>query len=418
MAAEKKRSVSGSTYVVRNAPSDIVRSRPSSTPPVSDGSAPPLPPPPRVPRLDGPIEEVVERVERFDFAPVMPRSSRPPSAPPPERISAVVPTPPTATSSVRPRVSTPAPARVDRVRTDIDALHGASLVPEEPVPAVDPVASLLLELCRLSPGEVERLRPRLERDADRLLPELVRHFPGPVWFDRRMPHRRLPKASEASPLAAALTLLGERASTFVEELLAHASPDVRFHAALVATELGRPELLAAVAQLVLDADAGVRRAAIAAVEALRASATYPHILEGLRRTASSTTVQQVWRVRSVEALAELGDALALDALVELLGDDDRTIARAAHDALRRLTCHDLGSMRMAWRRWAKSQGRRHRFDWLVDALADRRPELRRMALSELVRASGHSFGLTEDSPRASFVDAQAKYLRWWQSRST
>jgi hypothetical protein len=459
MAAEKKRSVSGSTYVVRNAPSDIVRSRPSSAPPVGDGSAPHLPPPPRVPHLGGPIEEIVERVERFDFAPVVPRASRPPSAPPPERTSAhpsVSPSPSNgpseaasseaasseadsseaasseaasseaasseagspATPTVRPRVSTPVPARVDRVRTDIDALHSRSIVPEEAPPSVDPIAALLLELCRLSPGEVERLRPRLERDADRLLPELVRHFPGPVWFDRRMPHRRLPRASEASPLAAALTLLGERACPHVEELLSHMSPGVRFHAALVATELDRPELLAAVAQLVLDADSGVRRAALVAVEALRASPNYPHILEGLRRTASSSTVQQVWRVRSVEALSELGDALALDALVELLGDDDRTIARAAHDALRRLTCHDLGSMRMAWRRWAKSQGRRHRFDWLVDALADRRPELRRMALSELVRASGHTFGLTEDSPRASFVDAQAKYLRWWQSRNT
>ncbi|MCB9618536.1 MAG: hypothetical protein H6724_03680 [Sandaracinus sp.] len=456
--------MSGSTYVVRNAPSDIVRSRPSSAPPADprvEGrtSEPALPPPPRMPKLGAPVEEVVERIERFDFAPVTPRSTRPPSVPPrstpaAERAPSV---PPRATSeetrrvaspstprapsdqaarvsrppsdetfrtskvpsepAPRARVSTPIPPRVDRVRTDLDALHSPSLAPEAP-PTVDPIATLLLELCRSSPGDVERLRPRLEREAARLLPELVRHFPGPVWFDRKMPYRRLPRASESSPLGAALAMLGDVAAPHVEELLVHASPDVRFHATLVATELGRPELLAAVAQLLLDADPGVRRAALGGVDALRASPTYPHILEGLRRTASTTTVQQVWRVRSIEALGDLGDALALDVLVELLGDDDRTIARAAHDGLRRLTCHDLGSMRITWRRWAKSQGRRHRFDWLVDALADRRPELRRMALQELRRVSGHDFGLTEDAPRTSFVDAQAKFLRWWQSRST
>lgn len=451
---ERKR-VSGSTYVVRNAPSDIVRSRPSSAPPSGNGEGPTLPRPPRVPKLDAPVEEIVEHVERFDFAPVARRTSRPPSeapraseppstAAPSSAASSTAPstssvasssvasssttTPGTAlaprpssapaprpSSDVRSRVSTPIPPRVERVRTELDALRSPSIVPE--APPADPVAALLLELCRCSPGDVERHRGRLERDADRLLPELARHFPGPVWFDRKMPYRRMPVASEASPLGAALTLFGERAVPHVEALLEHTSPDVRFHAVLVATELGRPELLAAVAQLLLDADPGVRRAALVGVEGLRASSTYPHVLAGLRRTAAATTVQQVWRVRSIEALGELGDPLALDPLVELLGDDDRTIARAAHDALRRLTCHDLGTMRMSWRRWAKSQGRRHRFDWLVDALADRRPELRKMALQELRRVSGHDFGVTEDAPRSAFVDAQPKYVRWWQSRT-
>lgn len=450
---ERKR-VSGSTYVVRNAPSDIVRSRPSSAPPSGNGEGPTLPRPPRVPKLDAPVEEIVEHVERFDFAPVArrtsrppseaPRASEPPSTAPSSAASSTAPstssvasssvasssttTPGTAlaprpssapaprpSSDVRSRVSTPIPPRVERVRTELDALRSPSIVPE--APPADPVAALLLELCRCSPGDVERHRGRLERDADRLLPELARHFPGPVWFDRKMPYRRMPVASEASPLGAALTLFGERAVPHVEALLEHTSPDVRFHAVLVATELGRPELLAAVAQLLLDADPGVRRAALVGVEGLRASSTYPHVLAGLRRTAAATTVQQVWRVRSIEALGELGDPLALDPLVELLGDDDRTIARAAHDALRRLTCHDLGTMRMSWRRWAKSQGRRHRFDWLVDALADRRPELRKMALQELRRVSGHDFGVTEDAPRSAFVDAQPKYVRWWQSRT-
>ncbi len=191
---------------------------------------------------------------------------------------------------------------------------------------------------------------------------------------------------------------------------------MRFHAALVATELGEHALLGAVAPLLLDADPGVRQAARLAVETLRASAAYPQVLESLRHTAAQATAPQVGRVRSIEALADLGDASALDVLVELLGDDDRAIARAAHHGLRHLTCHDLGTMRLAWRQWARSQGLRHRFDWLVDALAERRPELRQRALYELRRISGCDFGVSDDASRSAFIEAQPKFLRWWQAR--
>lgn len=462
MAAENERSVSIGTDVPRDGSSDITRRRSSAAPEkttapgggpeaaptpdhVSAAAASPLPRPPRTPSSVRHVVEVVERVERFDLRPVTPRASRPPSAPAPRatpspeprpQTSGGIPTPkgvgaaheaPSSSSdpasqpssappaSRPPSYARPTPLTVDHVRTDLDALDSPSMTSDAPPPAADPVTTLLVELHRAAPGDVDQLGPRLRRWSAALLPELTRHFPGPTWFDRKLPHLRMPRASEASPLSAALVLLGADSTPHVEALLAHESPNVRFHAALVVTELREHTLLDSVAPLLLDDDLGVHQAARLAVEALRTSAAYPQVLVGLRRTAAQATAPQMSRVRSIDALADLGDPLALDVLVELLGDDDRAIARAAHDGLRRLTCHDLGTTRLAWRHWARSQGLRHRFDWLVDALEGRRPELRQRALNELRRISGRDFGVTDDAPRSAFIEAQPKFLRWWQA---
>lgn len=123
--------------------------------------------------------------------------------------------------------------------------------------------------------------------------------------------------------------------------------------------------------------------------------------------SSRTTQQQ--RRRSMELLALFGDPQALAPLIDLLGDADRSIARAAHEALRTLTCHDLGNMRSAWQRWAEKSQTRSRIDWLIEALADRRPELREDALAALTRITGQSFGVRRGDARANFLIAQEQF---------
>lgn len=122
-----------------------------------------------------------------------------------------------------------------------------------------------------------------------------------------------------------------------------------------------------------------------------------------------TGTSQHRRRRSMELLALFGDPRALSPLIDLLGDADRSIARAAHEALRTLTCHDLGTMRSAWQRWAEKSQTRSRIDWLIEALADRRPELREGALAVLTRITGHSFGVQLSDPRANFLVAQEQF---------
>ncbi len=73
-------------------------------------------------------------------------------------------------------------------------------------------------------------------------------------------------------------------------------------------------------------------------------------------------------------------------------------------------------MRLPWRRWLKAHGRQHRVAWLIDALADRREELRLGAWTQLVRLSGLECGLSDLSDREAFIAAQAEYARWWRTR--
>lgn len=129
----------------------------------------------------------------------------------------------------------------------------------------------------------------------------------------------------------------------------------------------------------------------------------------LRGLLVSSRTSQQQRRRSMQLLALFGDPRALPPLIDLLGDADRSIARTAHEALRTLTCHDLGNMRSAWQRWAEKSQTRSRIDWLIEALADRRPELREGALAALTRITGHSFGVERGAPRESFLIAQEQF---------
>ncbi|MFK7998344.1 MAG: HEAT repeat domain-containing protein [Polyangiales bacterium] len=129
----------------------------------------------------------------------------------------------------------------------------------------------------------------------------------------------------------------------------------------------------------------------------------------LRGLLVSSQTSQQRRRRSMELLAMFGDPRALAPFIDLLGDADRSIARAAHEALRTLTCHDLGNMRSAWQRWAEKSQTRSRIDWLIEALADRRPELREDALAALSRITGQSFGVKPGEPRPRFLVAQEQF---------
>lgn len=129
----------------------------------------------------------------------------------------------------------------------------------------------------------------------------------------------------------------------------------------------------------------------------------------LRNLLAGPKTSQQRRRRSMELLALFGDPRALTPLIDMLGDFDRSVARAAHEALRMLTCHDLGTMRSAWQRWAEKSQTRSRVDWLIEALADRRPELREGALTALTRITGHSFGVNLGDPRSNFLVAQEQF---------
>lgn len=424
----------GGAYLLRDAPSDVVRGRPSrpasgrsSRPPKAAKTTPP--PPgysesgfPELP-VDGEVSPLLTGA--VPKAPPVPDLGVPddePMADPDDVVSLDEAESgeherPTGTIKMRVRRATmpemdATTPTVERVRpTDIDALRSPS---EEP-PPTDPRLTIVRELMTTAPGDEHLVLARVLR-VPGALALAARHFPGPLWFDRRGPYRKLPPATSTSAVCALLVHAGEEAHPYVVQLLGHADVDVRFYALLVAREAPADDYAMPVARLVLDRDAGVRQAARAALRQHRRVGSYPEAVAKIRELIELPKVRQVWRLRAIHAAAELGDADAVGVLIEALADQDRAIARAAHQALRTLTCQDFGTMRMPWRRWLKSHGRKHRMNWLIEALADRREELRLDAFRQLVALTGESFGLSDAAPRDAFVKAQGDYARWWRNR--
>lgn len=368
MVARKVRP--GGNYALRDAPSDIIQGRPSR-------------PPSEAPQTRSSVPEGPDR-GRLPAPPPTPDLER--SEPVPSAVEGDVP----RHSFIRPRA-------------------GGE---QEEVVAV---ALLLEELTTCAPGEAYLVLGRLERFPAPLVARmLTRAFPGPVWCSRQQTLRRLPRAHETSGIAAALASLGEVAIPYVGWLLESDSEDIQFYAALVAQEIPDPSLLEPLRQLVLGSDRPGRLAAIAALEAAAHLPDYVTLTAWLTELGGDVKTRQVWRVRALEALAALGEAAALRMMIECLGDRDRTIARAAHEALRQLTCHDLGTMRFAWKRWMRSHERQPRIQWLIEGLADRRVELRVRAAQELHRLTGEQFDLHENAGRKAFLAARDRYAAWWQ----
>jgi hypothetical protein len=54
--------------------------------------------------------------------------------------------------------------------------------------------------------------------------------------------------------------------------------------------------------------------------------------------------------------------------------------------------------------------------WLIDALTDESPEIRRAAGEELKAQTREYFGYYDDLPPGERKHAQGKYREWWESR--
>ncbi|MFX8840797.1 hypothetical protein ABTM78_20800, partial [Acinetobacter baumannii] len=55
----------------------------------------------------------------------------------------------------------------------------------------------------------------------------------------------------------------------------------------------------------------------------------------------------------------------------------------------------------------------HRIEWLVDALTDETPGIRRAAGDELKFITGETFGYYEDLPKRDRERAQQRFRDWW-----
>lgn len=331
----------------------------------------------------------------------------------------------TASYATRPSVPpTGRPSRAERpsVTTGDTRRLPAVPGPGEPSVIVDMgsrVDGLAERLLTSGPEDADLAVEPLLRLGEAALPVLIRHFPGPLWFQRDQPHRRLPRGRDVSAVARALVAFGGASVPYLATSLGDARADVRFYALLVASDLVDRRIPRLVAPRLLDDDEGVRRLALrvlghyrrfpdalgAALHAVRSEARAPR-----RGRAGEATDAR--RLLAVEALGDLRDGESLDVLIGLL--EDPTTGPTAHRALVALTKQDFGASPSRWRSWREKQGGRHRIEWLIDALMHDDEDRRAQASEELQHLTQQYLGYHPKLPLRDRKVAQEKYRAWWE----
>jgi len=289
--------------------------------------------------------------------------------------------------------------------------------PNEPSVIVDmgdQVESLVDDLEGCGPDDEGAAVEALVHLGEVALPALVQHFPGPLWFDRRRPHRRLPRGRDVSATARALTAFGERAVPYLASLLGSKDGDVRFYAALLCSEMVYLPLLLPLSECIFDEDEGTR---LLVLDVLRHFWIFrrdmEEMLKMVRVEAKVTRQDPKRRLTAIRAVGELRDRKALELLIDLLGSTQTDLVTAAHRALVIITRQDFGTSARKWIQWAERSGDHHRIEWLIDALLHPDQPIRAAAADELKTLTQEYFGYHPSSPRKDREHAQRKYREWW-----
>ncbi len=289
-------------------------------------------------------------------------------------------------------------------------------VPSVIVDMGDNVRALVDDLAHASPdGETPSI-DLLLRLGEAALPVLAQAFPGPLWFDRRGPHRKLPRGRDISGIARGIVAFRDRAAPYVRALLGATVADRRFYALLVASEIPSGVLVEAIAHLAFDADLGIRSLA---VEILPKFASFPEFeaqLVSIRRTARIRGKDPERRLQAIALLAALRDGDAVQTLTDLLEDDDVAVRRACHGALVAITCEDLGDSSRRWAAWVERHQKEHRVEWLIEALTGSDDHLRARAGEELKSLTQQYFGYHSGASRREREVVQSKYRSWWEAQ--
>ncbi len=319
------------------------------------------------------------------------------------------------------RERAPSPAVADRDDGD-DGGDPAlrSTVPMVDVPKVivsmgDTVESVVSELAFASREKADEHVRRVLDLGPAALPMLVQAFPGPVWNARTQASSPT-TARELSPVALALAAFGDAAAPYLVTLFADEDADIRYYALVTAESIVHRDLVAPLGVRLFDTDDAV---ATLAMQLLRKHRRFhrehQEVLDKVRSTARSPRVSERRRALALEALGELRDARSLRALVQFLEQGPERLARAAHKSLVALTRQDFGPSAKRWQPWIEEHGRKHRIEWLIDALLHLDEEQRRLAGDELKQLTQEYFGYHHASGRKEREIAQKKYRAWWDA---
>jgi hypothetical protein len=273
-----------------------------------------------------------------------------------------------------------------------------------------PIAAVLDTIEAGAEGGVEESIADAVERAQETLGELAKRFPGKLRVDRFAVTGRPLRAAQYGGLLELVIRLGTVASELIIDRMGSPQRDVRFYAAICASELRPRNAVFALVDRLFDQDYGVRGVAIEAL------AGYPmsdltHALARARRAVHSSDPETV--VAATAALVQLGDVDAIDDLIGAVERGDRA-GEHARKALVSLTAQDYGLSEKKWRKWHETSRKRHRIEWLIDGLLHKEDAIREIAINDLRRLTGEYFGYHHDLPRKERDSAAERWSSWWR----
>jgi hypothetical protein len=253
------------------------------------------------------------------------------------------------------------------------------------------------------------------RNGEQVVAAVMARFPGPLRVDRHRARGELPAASQCGPVLEVLVAIRRPALPFVSVRLSSVDPEIRFWAAHVLGELRYPEAATALLPRLFDDDLAVRRIVRRSATALvGAGAAGAPLLKGLEDILQNREEPVPNRVLCAETMGEIRSGAFVPSLVAALEQPSSEIVEAARRALAAITRQDFGDDLDRWRGWWAQSGKRHRIEWLIDALMNDQPALRRAAGDELKALTKEYFGYYDDLPKRERERAQQLYRTWWE----
>ncbi|MBN2497439.1 MAG: HEAT repeat domain-containing protein, partial [Deltaproteobacteria bacterium] len=273
---------------------------------------------------------------------------------------------------------------------------------------------LLDELCCGDRLRMAAARERLSAQGASVLPQVMTRFPGHLLHDARARQEDQPALVEHSELLHLLVDLGADICPHVVERLEDPDPITRYYAVKILDEVHCTRAVARLSGRLYDRDALVRLAAIDVLQGYRKTTGFRFLLKSLRnRLQSGEPAQQAV---SAALLGNFKDAEALPALVDLLGAEDKMVARAALESLSYISKQQFGSSDRKWRKWLDAHRSERRIQWLVAGLRSADRDIRFSSAQELRSLTGQRFGYDFDAPKADREKAARQWERWWEDR--
>jgi hypothetical protein len=294
----------------------------------------------------------------------------------------------------------------------VSSLPAKSAAEERPS---NQVAHLIDALCRSEPNEDPPAIKALVMLGEPALTALLARFPGPLWFDRRKPHARLPLGRDISPISRALDAFGDQATERLGPLMGSNMTEVRYYATLFAGDRVRPILLEPLLVRLFDDDPQIRLLVRDALPHYRRFKGFDRVIERICDKARAESAPLYERLAAIDAICMLRDASCVSTLIELSGHRDKQICVPAHRALTLITCQDFGKSPRKWRSWLTTNAERHRVEWLIEGLMHSEESMRATAGLELQKLTQVYYGYVAAASKREREAAQKRYAEWWRT---